>query len=198
MDTGVYCLCNKLSGKRYIGSAAKSLRKRFRSHRYRLNKGEHFNEHLQRAWRKYGSEAFIFYVLEKCPSEQCIEREQYWIDRFKSYDRAFGYNKSPTAGSPLGVKHSEQFGRRISALMKGVKKSKEHAAAIKAGKQIVSLETRAKMADYARNRKPEHKLKLASAMAGNKNGAGVVQSVERRAKIAEKARLRWKRWREMI
>ena len=101
---GVYLIYNLVSGKVYIGSAARSLRYRCRFHRWDLRRGLHWNTHLQRAWDKYGEESFVFRVLEMCEPDQCVKREQFWLDQLKAVDRRFGYNKSPTAGSSRGTK----------------------------------------------------------------------------------------------
>lgn len=194
MLTGVYCIRHRGDSKRYIGSAARSLLKRMRSHRYRLSTNTHCNEHLQRAWNKYGAAAFVFSILEKCAPEYCLNREQYWIDLYKAADRRFGYNKSPTAGSPLGFKHGPEVGARLSILLKGKKKSVQGAANIRAAKQNITDATRLKMSKYARCRNQEHRDKLANSMLGNKNGAGAVHSEERRAIISHKAKLRWAQW----
>lgn len=194
-DTGVYCIYNYVTRKRYIGSAAKSISKRWGGHRYYLNKGLHPNQHLQASWKKYGSVSFRFYVVEECAPELCIQSEQYWIDYYSACDRKLGYNKSPTAGSPLGFIHTKETRLKVSKALKGRKKTKEHAQNIKAGKQNISLETKAKMSAYSRSRTKSHREKLRVAMLGNKNGA-VKCTEEKRKKISDAIKLRWKIWRE--
>jgi len=112
--TGVYAIRNRKNGKLYIGSTGKSLSGRIKGHRKGLNSGEHGNRYLQRAWNKYGASAFVFMILEHCPKELCLIREQYWIDKFDSANPRFGYNLSPTAGSVLGLKHSKESRKRHS------------------------------------------------------------------------------------
>ena len=163
MDTGVYCILNLLNLKRYIGSSSRSLAKRLTRHRHYLNKGTHHNEHLQRAWSAEGSYAFKFKILERCSPEQCVKREQYWITHYLAYDRERGYNKTLTAGSPLGYKHSKKAKRNMSAAAKGKKKSASHIANIRAAKQNMTDSTKEKMSNYAKNRSPEHRKKLAEA-----------------------------------
>jgi group I intron endonuclease len=101
--SGIYQIKNKKNNKVYIGSAV-SLGQRFSVHTHCLRNDKHHNRHLQNAWNKYGEDSFLFEVLEKVEDkEKLVEREQHWIDI-----REPEYNLSPTAGSTLGVKYSEE------------------------------------------------------------------------------------------
>src|ERR1700744_5225889 len=102
MITGVYCIRNLVTGKRYVGSATRSFAKRWTVHKAVLNKGRHHSKHLQASWNKYGEARFSFEVLERCLPDNCIPREQYWIDSYNSADPNYGYNVSPTAGNTRG------------------------------------------------------------------------------------------------
>ena len=93
---------------------------------------------------KYGDACFDFQVIELVSDKtQLIEREQHYIDSYKSYDKNTGYNICPKAGSNLGripstesrLKMSEAQRRRppitdetrakLSITSKGRKQSKE-------------------------------------------------------------------------
>ena len=50
------------------------------------------SSHLQSAWNKYGSEAFLFETLLYCPADQCDYWEDYFIDIFQSWRKERGYN----------------------------------------------------------------------------------------------------------
>lgn len=104
---GIYKITNKLNNKCYIGSS-KTLKKRLKyEHKAVLNKNKHWNEHLQLAWNKYGQDSFIFEIIENVSNEDLlIEREQYWMDYYKSYDRKYGYNISPKADRSKQSKES--------------------------------------------------------------------------------------------
>lgn len=163
MATGVYVIENTSNGKVYVGSAAVCLRKRLWTHRRKLRFGQHHNQHLQNAWDKYGESCFTFRVVENCDPDLCVPREQVWIDDYKSYDREFGYNNSPTAGSPLGVKHTVDARAAMSAASKGRKKSESHAANIKKAKANISEATRAKLSLRASNKSPEWRARLSAS-----------------------------------
>src|SRR6185312_1218021 len=94
--TGVYQIKNLVNGKRYVGSASKSLSDRGEYHFWQLRTDSHYNKHLQNAWNKYGEESFVFEEIEYCSPEMCVPREQCWIDYYQSASRSFGYNLSPT------------------------------------------------------------------------------------------------------
>jgi group I intron endonuclease len=101
---GVYILLNTKNEKVYVGSASKSIWKRFREHRSALRRGLHCNTYLQRAWDKYGEDAFVFVVAENTATEECLAAEQSWIDKLDATNRNKGYNRCPRAGNSLGVK----------------------------------------------------------------------------------------------
>jgi group I intron endonuclease len=80
------------NSKRYIGKTTCSFRVRWSKHKWELNKEIHGNQHLQRAWNKYGNDSFIFEVLEECPMEDMDEAEIFWIYTFQTLNRKYGYN----------------------------------------------------------------------------------------------------------
>lgn len=64
---------------------------------------------MQRSWDKYGESAFVFAVLERCPSEQAVAREQVWIDKLQPK-----FNTAKVAGSSLGTKRTAAQRARYS------------------------------------------------------------------------------------
>lgn len=91
---GIYCIKNKINSKVYVGKA-KNIYKRIQQHIYNLrNKCKDENRHLINAWFKYGEDAFEYYIVEELELNELnlITRELYWIDKYKSTDRQFGYN----------------------------------------------------------------------------------------------------------
>lgn len=107
--SGIYCIINIYNGKRYIGSS-KNIRKRLWGHRAELRHNKHDNQYLQNAWNKYGEDKFDFYVIEQCPENILLEREQFYIDTIKPE-----YNLNPiTTRPPM----TEQSRRKLSETRK--------------------------------------------------------------------------------
>jgi len=79
---------------------------------------KHHSIIFQRAWNKYGRDAFMFEVLLYCDPEHCIMYEQLSMDHYQPK-----YNICKIAGSSLGVKRSEECKRKISESKKGNKNS---------------------------------------------------------------------------
>lgn len=121
-QTGVYKILNTVTGKVYVGSAAVSFKVRWTIHRADLRGDRHFNHYLQRSWNKHGEKAFRFIVLDCCLPEQCLEREQQWLDELQPYVRDKGYNLSKVAGSAMqGRNHTEESRKKMSLSQKGNK-----------------------------------------------------------------------------
>jgi len=105
----IYCILNKISLKRYIGSTS-NFTKRKNTHLRELRDNTHHSTILQSSWNKYGEENFEFLILEKIDQkEDLILREQWWIDNTPSQ-----YNICKKAGSCLGRKHSEESKKKIA------------------------------------------------------------------------------------
>ncbi len=120
--SGIYAILNITNEKIYVGSA-KSFKSRWLIHLRELKKNKHYNSYLQRAWNKYGINNFIFVILEV--TDNLLEREQHWINKLKPFDKNFGYNVCITAGSQLGLKHTEITKLKMSNAHKGKIKSIE-------------------------------------------------------------------------
>lgn len=107
METGVYCWCNVVNGKKYVGSTSSlGFDSRKSLHLTNLRAGTHHCRHLQNAWNKYGENNFAWMVLWRCEPDECLDWEQWWMDKLEVANPKRGYNSSPTAGSTLGCKHT--------------------------------------------------------------------------------------------
>lgn len=122
-NSGVYMIFCTISHKCYIGSSV-TLRERLLNHVVELDKNIHGNRHFQRAWNKYGKDSFTFTILEYCLEGECVTQEQFWLDSILEADKYLskesqvfeekGYNISPTASSPYGVKRSKEFKKKYT------------------------------------------------------------------------------------
>lgn len=97
---GVYKITNIVNNKIYIGSCSSKtfLYERLKHHEQDLINNKHCNKYLQRAFNKYKIDNFYYEIIEVCNSENCIEKEQYWINLLKPH-----YNLCKKAGSSFGV-----------------------------------------------------------------------------------------------
>ena len=106
IKSGIYKITCLANCKIYIGSAF-CLSNRMSTHKYTLKNNKHKNKHLQNAWNVYGEESFLFETLEIVENKKLIiEREQFYLDLYKPYNRNFGFNKAKIAGNTSGIKPS--------------------------------------------------------------------------------------------
>lgn len=150
---------------------------------------------FHRAIRKYGWDDFEWCVIETSPTRAAAnEIERYWINYFKSNNRAFGYNMTEGGEGAKGRVHSEESKRRMSEAAKGRTFSEETRRKMSESRkrQPISEETRKKLSEAQKARSPESydflrgkplsdetKRKLSEA------ATGVVRSEETRRKISE-------------
>lgn len=184
--SGIYSITHIDSGKAYVGSSC-DIERRWRDHRRSLTGGKHHSAHLQRAWNKYGLEAFSFAILEEVADVALLaERETHYIDLLRSHHAANGYNTAPVGGSTRGVKlgpHSADHRRKIgegnkgktvgdyarqrsSEVHRGKAISPEHRLAVAraAAARIHSPTTRAKLSAAAANISEETRRKRSESM----------------------------------
>lgn len=100
--SGIYKIICTVNNKFYLGSS-KNIKSRWYEHKCSLKKGIHHSIHLQKAWDKYGKENFRFEILEFTGLEKeiLLEREQYWLDTLKPYEKEIGYNICDKADCPI-------------------------------------------------------------------------------------------------
>lgn len=204
LNSGVYVIFCIGSGRIYVGSA-NNFAGRWRGHRNQLRKGAHENNLLQGAWNKYGEASFKFFIVDRCPKEDCVQLEQKYIDAWKPF-YPIGYNICEIAGSMLGFSMTTEVRKKIGD--KSRNRSKETRAKLRAAKlgtkateeskskiseklkqvyksgerkpTVFTADVREKMADAKRGKKHtvEHNEKMSKLRKGKP------KSPEHKAKIA--------------
>jgi group I intron endonuclease len=180
---GIYKITNLINGKTYIGQTDR-LNYREREHFYRLENNTHHNEHLQRAFLKYGKNNFKFEIIEE--TEDLDNREIFWINEHGGINSDLNYNlKDPLNkkwSEYVKIKHGKQmlgednpnFGR------KWTQEQKDTASKKKLGISLEELlgEEKAKLAkenmrkgQLGRNHSDEVKDKIRKANEGENNPA---------------------------
>jgi len=170
LKSGIYKITNTVNGKIYIGCGA-NVARRWREHKSDLNLKRHNNCRLQNAWNKYWNVSFKFEVIEYCEKEKLLEREQYWLDITKCYDRNIGYNIASVAGRNSGHKLSDEAKLKMSIAAKN--RSTEHKQKIGDGNRgkKISDETKIKMsiAALGKRKSKEHALNISKGKLGKKH-----------------------------
>jgi hypothetical protein len=112
--SGIYRWVNNDFGKSYIGSSTNLANRLYLYYNVKYLMKNNWT--INKALLKYGYANFSLEILEYCEPDNCIKREQYYIDLLKPE-----YNILKIAGSPLGYIHSEESKNKISDGMRGNK-----------------------------------------------------------------------------
>jgi len=177
MPSGIYQITNQINGNRYIGSAV-NLQRRWREHLSRLRRRQHSNEHLQRAFEKYGESAFTYSVLEQTEKvSQLVRREQHFLDRLKPE-----YNIAPMAGNLVGVRRSPETCRKLSEWWTPERRQRQgdRMRESRTGKPL-SRETRKRLSEAWT---PEARQTQSEKMRGNRLAKGKPRSSKTRVKMS--------------
>lgn len=169
MASGIYSIQNKTNGKLYVGSTV-DFASRWANHRCQLRKGSHDNSYLQRAWVKYGEDAFEFAVLVECPEGGLAVAEARFIQETRAATREHGYNLDTFIQDRRVV--SPETRAKISAACKGKKFSDETRAKISAAKM-------------GKKHSPEARAAMSLAQTGRKHSEETLQKFRTRIQTDE-------------
>ena len=133
-DYVVYVHQNKVNGKRYIGITNNTVKRWY-------GKGKHYDgcPRFFNAIQKYGWDNFTHKVIERgLTLEEANERERFYIAKYKSTEKAHGYNITTGgdhAPTMLGKHHSEETKAKMRKAALGrvvsVEQRKRHSEAMK-------------------------------------------------------------------
>lgn len=178
----IYIHKNKVNGKIYVGQTSyKNI-----NQRWRYGEGYKKSVKFYSAIKKYGWENFEHIILEECDTlEQANEREKFYIEKFKSNIKNYGYNltsggsekriiteetRKRMSESKKGNKNpmknhifSEEHKKRLSNSLKGRKKSKEWVEKIMRNNNHKTM--------LGKKHTLESKIKMSEKQKGNSKGS---------------------------
>ena len=115
-EPGIYEIYNTVNEKRYVGQSVRVRTRLFR-HINLLNKNEHLNKHLQSSWNYHGENSFTVRVLEYCDVSNLDQKEDFYIAKYKSNDRLFGFNYRIDNKTNRGLKWSTEQREKMTVAM---------------------------------------------------------------------------------
>lgn len=96
---GVFMVKNTVNGRILLGSSL-NIEGPLNKHRFMLQIGSHRNAAMQRDWKEFGAEAFVFEILETVPpsdkpgfdvDDELKLLEEIWIEKLDPFGER-GYN----------------------------------------------------------------------------------------------------------
>jgi frataxin-like iron-binding protein CyaY len=109
---GVFQIKNKINGKVFIGSST-DLKAIWYAQKLQLDAGMHHNSDLQKEWKEYGAEKFIYELLEEIkqtedkPADYTKEvkaLEEMIIEELQPYEPKGYHKKRTSSGASLPAK----------------------------------------------------------------------------------------------
>lgn len=104
----IYCITNKINGKKYVGQTIQPVTVRYKEH-YRNKKSL-----VGRSLRKYGLDNFTLEVIDESDNMADLnEKEKLWIKKLDTVHPK-GYNLCEGGRNTKGYRHSEESKRKMS------------------------------------------------------------------------------------
>ena len=117
MTVGIYQITNTTNGKKYIGQSI-DIERRLNQHKRNLTNNNHSNQHLQKAWNKYGSDTFTFDIIKECSESLLNYYEKEYIFTWNLTNHNNGYNIQDGGGH---FRTAEETRKKISEACKDEK-----------------------------------------------------------------------------
>jgi group I intron endonuclease len=122
----IYVFYNTVNKKLYVGKTTELYTLRFNEHKYNAFT-KNIITYFYKALRKYGWDSFKKYVIYQTEELEnkievdkiVLEKEQYYINLFRSDMPEFGYNMTKGGDGICGYKHSEETKHKMSEDRKG-------------------------------------------------------------------------------
>ena len=194
---GIYRIQNNINGKSYIGQSV-NIERRWKDEK----KMKDTNDHLTKSFLKYGIDNFTFSVIEECKVEELDEKEQFYIEKYKTNDPNFGYNmnsggskfkkwndeiKEKIAKSQRGKHHTEETKEKLRQFHTGLHPSEEtykrmceanrKIADKNRGKSFVSEEGRKRISEKNKGKKRNESFKKRRSEIMKGNNISIKQSI---------------------
>jgi group I intron endonuclease len=111
---GIYKIVNSATGQCYVGQSQR-MKKRIKEHFRLLRYNKHPNQHLQRAYNKYGAENFYGAIEVECVDLKELDSlEEAFLKKDAWFEEPTVYNIADFAKTPMrGKTHSEESLQRI-------------------------------------------------------------------------------------
>ena len=116
--SGVYKITNKITGDFYVGSS-KDIKNRLAVHRCQSTWNNHPNNPMYLDMQKYGTNKFVFEILEEAEPDKLKEKEQQFIEKLKPT-----YNQMNAKG--LNVERYKEYQKEYEKSDKRKKQKKEY------------------------------------------------------------------------
>jgi len=124
----IYLIINKINGHKYVGQTTRGMNKRWAQHIQEANRMSQYP--LHKAMRKHGNHNFMVKELEECDTKLLNEREEYYIEKFNTFNSSAGYNA--TSGGEGGLL-SDETKQKISDKKSEMVYTDEHCDNISKG-----------------------------------------------------------------
>lgn len=181
----IYITTNTINGKIYIGKHEKS-----------FYEPKYFGSGilLNRAIKKYGKENFENHIIEWCENKEKLNhQEKYWIRKYNSLDRNYGYNIASGGDSGNLIQgytsyELKRFKKKMSEVTKGENNPMYDKHHSEVTRKKISLARNSQLMQYTKT--AEFRDKISKAVSGKNNPMyGKKHSDEAKQRISQKNKI---------